>query len=167
MKGNVLGRNFMNEENIDITNETISDKAYVDNKKRYLFIFAIIGLFLIVITNIGILLIPSFAANDFWPEILNLWGLIFLVSSLARFYLMKTRPELNRRNRIDEYDERNTLIRGKAAYATYVLSIVLLALIGTVLIYLDYMFPAYLVTALIFAEFLALLIFTKYYGTKL
>ena len=157
----------MNEENMDINNEIINDKAYVDNKKRYLIVFTVIGLFLIVVTNIGTLLIPKFAANDFWPEILNIWGLILIVSSLVRFYLMKIRPEWNRRNKIVEYDERNTLIRGKAAYTTYVLSIVLLAIIGTVLIYLDYIFPAYLVTALMFTEFLALLLFTKYYGTKL
>ncbi|MDR2966666.1 MAG: DUF2178 domain-containing protein [Methanobacteriaceae archaeon] len=156
----------MNEENTNINNETSDNKAYIDNKKRYLIIFVAIGLFLIVVTNIGTLFIPKFAADDFWPEILNIWGLILIVPSLVEFYL-KIRPEWNKRNRIVEYDERNILIRGKAAYATYVLSVVLLAIIGTVLIYLDYIFPAYLVTALMFVEFLALLFFTKYYGTKL
>ncbi|RBQ24606.1 hypothetical protein ALNOE001_00330 [Candidatus Methanobinarius endosymbioticus] len=130
-------------------------------------IFGLLGLFLIIITNISTLLVPEFTVNSFWPDFLNLWGLILLVSTLARLYLLKTRPMGMRRNRIDEYVERNSLIRGKAVYVTYIFTICLLALLATVLIYLGYAFSATLITIVLFIEFAALLIFTKYYGNKL
>lgn len=152
---------------ISVSKKNMEDEKYIDNKKRYLIIFALVGLFLIIITNIASLLIPQFAADTFWPKMLNLWGLIFLVSALVRLYVMRVRPMWSRKSRIDEYDERNTLIRGKAAYATYVFTICFLALLATVLLYLDYTFSAMLITVLMFMEFFVLLIFTKYYGNKL
>lgn len=155
------------KNNNDNNKKTIEDEEYINNKKRYYIFFGLIGLFLIIITNIASLLIPQFASDMFWPKILNLWGLIFLISAIARLYIMRARPMWTRKNRIDEYDERNSLIRGKASYATYVFTICSLALLATILLYLDYNFSAILITVLIFMEFIVLLIFTKYYGDRL
>lgn len=142
-------------------------EQYVKNKIKYLKIFIILGLLLLIVSNILPLLNNTFTENDFWTSMLSCWGAIFLVSGLVRWYMIKRNPVWVETNQIAEYDERNSIIRGRAAYLTFVISIIFLALMSTIFIYLDYLIPLYLTLSLMFGQYIIFIILIWYYGKKL
>ncbi|MDL2246834.1 DUF2178 domain-containing protein [Methanobrevibacter sp. OttesenSCG-928-K11] len=142
-------------------------EEYVKNKMKYLKISIILGILLLIFANLLPILSSTFTTDEFWTSVLSCWGAIFLVFGLVRSYMIRKNPGWVEANEIAEYDERNTVIRGKAAYLTFVMSIVVLALMSTVFIYLDYLIPLYLSLGLMFGEYIIFIILTWHYGKKL
>ncbi|WP_409200447.1 DUF2178 domain-containing protein [Methanobrevibacter sp. DSM 116169] len=142
-------------------------EQYVKNKIKYLKISIIIGILLLIVSNILPFLNYTFTEDNFWTNMLSCWGAIFLVAGLVRWYMIKKNPTWVETNEIEEYDERNSIIRGQAAYLTFVISTIFLALMSTVFIYLDYLIPLYLSLILLFGQYIVFIVLIKYYSRKL
>ncbi len=145
----------------------MKDDDYKIKKMRNIKIFIILGLGLILVSNLLGFLGIKIGKDDFWLDMFNMWGLILVIGTLAKYILIKRHPNWEKINKIAEYDERNVFIRGKAAYSSFIISSMGLAIIDVILVYLDYIIPVYLVTAILFIQYLSLLGFTQYYGKKI
>jgi uncharacterized membrane protein len=136
-------------------------EEYVKNKIIYSKIFIVLGLLILIVTNVFPLL------NGFWISILNFWGAFFLVFGLVSLLMIKRNTALVEANEVPNYGERNSIIRGQAAYLTFTISIIFLALMTTIFIYLDDLIPFYLSLGLMIGECIIYMVLIWYYSKKI
>lgn len=141
----------------------MSDK-FLEKKMKYVKLLLTIGIILIVL-NI-LLSYLSIQIPEFWQIMLNCWGAIFLVMGIARYCLYKNKNTL-KYYKITETDERNNIIMGKAGYLSFVVSIIGLAALSVVLVYLDHILPVYLTLSLLLIEYLVFIVLSWHYNKTL
>lgn len=142
----------------------MTNDKFLNKKMKAVKIQIAIGVTLILLN----LLISFLKINigEFWPIMLDTWGLIFVVMGVARF-LMYRNDSILKYYKIAECDERNDMLRGKAGYVTFAVSIILLAIVSVIFVSMDLMAPAIITLAILFAQYILFLILMWYYSKKL
>ncbi|MDR0900765.1 MAG: hypothetical protein LBM26_03805 [Methanobrevibacter sp.] len=136
-------------------------------KIRHSKIVIILGILILIVSNIFLLLNYTFTEDGFWIRVLNYVGAFLFVFGLVRWYMIKRNPALVESNETTELDKRKSIIRGQAAYLTLVISTIVLALMNVIFIYLDYLIPLYLSLGLMFGQCIIYIVLIWHYGKKL
>lgn len=142
----------------------MNDDKYLDKKVKYIKLYIILGIILILINFYFI----SFNINigDFKSIMLNTLGAIFVVMGISKALLYKNKVILNF-YKIQETDERNELLRGKAGYLTFVFSSMGLAICSIIFSAMDLMIPFIVILTLLFVQFILFFSLVWYYSKKL
>lgn len=137
---------------------------FYKKKMRYVKAYIIFGVILIILNLI--LDLSNVNIGDFWSIMLTTWGAIFIVMGIARFLLYRNKAIL-KQYKIAETDERNEILRGKAAYMAFVFSTIALAICCVVFVSLNLVIPTIIVLIILLAQYIVFSILVWHFGKKL
>jgi len=145
----------------------MDDTDYKKKKIRNMQLYGLAGIGLLLITLVLGYFNITIGKGDFFTDMLSVWSAILIVGSITQYIKIKRMPNLLKIDKITEYDERNVILRGKSAYLSFILSTIGLAIIMIILIYLDYIIPLYLVSALLVIQYISFLVFVIYFDKRM
>ena len=138
-------------------------EEFLNYKLKYIKPMIIIGVCFIILN----FLLPIFniKISQFASSMLSIWGLILIVMGVAKYCMFKN-ESIAKYYKINENDERNTIIRGRASYLTFVFSTLALAFLTILFIALDYKIVYMLTAGLLAVQYVLFFVLIKYYGKK-
>ena len=101
------------------------------NAKKTLCWFGILAGILLVVG--GLILSKKGGLTQGFGYAMPGMGIALAIICIRDLYIARRKPELLHQQEIEEKDERNQLVRGKAAYITFVISLYVLGMLGSAL----------------------------------
>jgi hypothetical protein len=128
--------------------------------------------FFVVLLILGAALILAGIIIDHLSEfdtegILSGLGGGWVIISWFKLYQIKKHPDRYVKEKTEASDERSIAIRGMASYCTFLLSLILFAILALIFTYLNYTLPAVIAGIAFFIQFVGFIVFVFYYRHKL
>lgn len=139
---------------------------FLKNKFKYIKITIAIGIGFFLAGAIFVTFSSQLPVDPFWISMCSVFGLMFLVIGVAK-YLLFSNEKYAKNYKINEADERNTIIRERAAYLAFMFSNLVLAVLTVIFVSLDMMVVFQVTGILLASQYIVFFILCKYYDKKL
>ena len=88
-------------------------------------------------------------------------------AKIIRQRILDKNPQIAKQYEINENDERNILIREKAGYATWYLTLFMLAIISLIFIILDYKVASFILIGVLLIHCISLFVYSHIFSKKI